>query len=139
MKLKPYLVVALFCSYSFVILFLVAPVMRESDQASLVDGAIQLVRGGDVFGRDFYNYSRQFGSYWILALVYGALGLADVSADLDAIIYWGNLTAASIFVGGLLALMSMRAPCRCWQFVVYAAVLLSPCLLYTSPSPRDRG
>ncbi|HAT20468.1 MAG TPA: hypothetical protein DCS85_09965, partial [Verrucomicrobiales bacterium] len=46
----------------------VGPVMRESDQASLLEGAVQLAVGDKAFSdNDSYNYDKQYFSYWVTA------------------------------------------------------------------------
>ena len=42
--------------------------MRESDQASLLSGAVELARGTTTWaGNDSYNYDKQYLSYWVVA------------------------------------------------------------------------
>ena len=46
----------------------VGPTMRESDQASLLEGAVQLLVGDKDFkDNDSYNYDKQYLSYWVVA------------------------------------------------------------------------
>lgn len=119
--------------YSVVILLVVAPVMRESDQASLLSGSLQLARDGEIFGRSFYNYSRQYGSYWLLALVFRIGGLSEIGSNLDSVVFWGNLTAAVIFLSGLWCLFLVRRPQSKYEGGLLLAVLLSPVVLFSAP------
>ena len=101
--------------------------MHESDQASFVRGAIQLIEGRvPWWSTDFYNYDKQFGTYWILALA--GRGLPGVD-----LIFLGNLLNFGVFWTGFLAVV-WRAPMRSGlQASVIFACALSPTVWIHSP------
>ena len=107
--------------------------MRESDQASLLEGAIQIARDGKVCGVNFYNYRGQYGSYWILAGVFWLLGLSDVGVASSSVIFYGNFFTASIFCSGLFLLLLRSGPQTLPEWVVTIVVLLSPTFLFSAP------
>lgn len=111
----------------------VGAVMRESDQASLLAGAVQLSRDGDVFGKSYYNYSRQFGSYWMIGAVLDLLSLDEVGADPTAVVLSGNLVASISFLAGIFVLLKVRGPRHWWEWVPVSASLFSPVILFSSP------
>ena len=44
--------------------------IREGDQASLLDGALQLSAGHTPWQTSFYNYDKQYVTFWLLALLF---------------------------------------------------------------------
>ncbi|MDP0490135.1 MAG: hypothetical protein Q7Q71_03685 [Verrucomicrobiota bacterium JB023] len=118
----------------FALLFLstVGPVMRESDQASLLDGALQLARDGQLVARDFYNYDKQFGSYWILAFLFRVTGLQAVGSAPDAIVELGNWASGVCFLLGLGSLFRSWKPTG-WELLLVGLTLASPILLFSVP------
>ena len=74
--------------------------MRESDQASIITGALDLAWGGEVFGNEAYRYDKFFGSYWLLALWYKLWG-ASVGDDAVRVVGLGNAFAALVYVLGM--------------------------------------
>jgi hypothetical protein len=99
---------------------LLAPVMHESDQASLVDGALQISRGiQPMVGADLYNYDKQFLSYWAMAAIVKALPGADP-------LLVTNAASFGIFWGAL-ALLLLARPVRTGvQAAATSAVILAP-------------
>ena len=103
----------------------VGPVMRESDQASLLEGSLQLVSGERaVAGNDSYNYDKQYLSSWITA---GWLKLRMTAVEGSAgIVREGNLLAVTFFALALLAAVGGR---KRWSgihvAVLYGALFLS--------------
>lgn len=77
-------------------LWVCGSVMRESDQASLLRGALILARDSSV-KPDFHNYSGQFGSYWLLA----ALQKLFPSESLKEYVTWGNMVTCGLFLASL--------------------------------------
>lgn len=123
----------LFGLVSLLVLTAVGPVMRESDQASLIDGALQIARGEGVWQEGYYNYSRQFGSYWLLAGVYQLTGLDRVGASSNAIVFAGNLVTALVFLVGL-GLAGWHLGPRKWsEALPWIAVLTCPVVLLSVP------
>ena len=80
----------------------VGPVMRESDQASLLEGAVQLAVGDKALSdNDSYNYDKQYFSYWVTAAWFK---LRSPSAeDSMVIVREGNLLAVTLFALALLS------------------------------------
>lgn len=108
----------------------VGPVMRESDQASLLEGAVQLAVGDKALsGNDSYNYDKQYFSYWVTA---AWLKLRSLSADGSmAIVREGNLLAVTLFA---LALLSVVGSQRKWsgvQVAVLYGALFTPVLSFS--------
>jgi hypothetical protein len=57
---------------------LVAPAVRDNDQAGLISGALQLAWGEVPFTHaGFYNYDKQYGTYLLLAVLYRLAPAAD--------------------------------------------------------------
>lgn len=119
--------------YLGVVLWAVGPVMRESDQASLLSGSVALARDGQLLGRGDYNYSRQFGSYWLLSSAFKLAGLDQVGAEPAQVVKFGNLLAALVFLIGLIGLLWRRGPESWWDWGVVGAVLLCPVILFSAP------
>ncbi|MDP7306768.1 MAG: hypothetical protein QF405_03935 [Roseibacillus sp.] len=108
----------------------VGPVMRESDQASLLEGAVQLAVGDQALsGNDSYNYDKQYFSYWVTT---AWLKLRSPSADDSmAIVREGNLLAVTLFA---LALLSVVGSQRRWsgvQVAVLYGALFTPVLAFS--------
>jgi hypothetical protein len=103
----------------------VAPVMRESDQASLLDGSLTLAREWKPQGQQFYNYDKQWLSYWILSSGTRVL-IKDENASLSDFVELGNYLAFFIAWGGVgLALIICAG--RNWTACCISAMLtLSP-------------
>lgn len=119
--------------YVGMVLWCTGSVMRESDQASVIDGSLQLARDGEIQGRDFYNYDRTYGSYWILSSVYKSAGLEVVNSPSDEVVAWGNRVAAGVFLLGLVPAFICFGPSKWWEWVVAVACLFSPVLLFSVP------
>ena len=110
----------------------VGSVMRESDQASLLTGSLDLARDWSPVGRDFYNYDKQWLSYWIVSLGVRFTGVAGGEA-LSQIVLVGNWTAFIIgFAGlGVATIVAMR---RAWSAgLMMCAVLIAPTVLLSLP------
>ena len=110
--------------------------MRESDQASIIDGAYQLSNGGSLVGRTFYNYDMQYISYWILGAVYWFLDLCDLPASPDLLVKLvgvGNAVAAFCFVIGVVTLVLNLNRFNWWKCLLLSMGLFSPVILYSAP------
>ncbi len=60
---------------SILIVFVIAtglsigPVMRETDQASILDGALRIAQGHPIHKANFYNYDKQYLTYAFTGLL----------------------------------------------------------------------
>ncbi len=106
--------------------------IRESDQASLLLGALNLSRDWQPSGAGLYNYENQWFTYWILC---GFGRLFDLLSDggveqfvgffntVALVICWGGVSAAVVFAAG-----------RSWAgLAVASGVFLSPVWLMSLP------
>jgi hypothetical protein len=101
---------------------LFGPMMHESDQASLLEGSVSIAQTGRLVEQTFYNYDKQFGSYWIVA---AALKFLGATPDPNDVVMVGNAVSVVLFNAGLVLLaFSISSP---------ATPLLLGCLLF-SPS-----
>lgn len=101
---------------------LFGPMMHESDQASVLEGSSSIAQTGKLIDQTFYNYDKQFGSYWIVAAALKSLGTMP---DPNDVVMLGNAVSVVFFNAGLVLLaLSVPSP---------AALLLLGCLLF-SPS-----
>ena len=122
---------ALLAIYAFLVLWAVAPVMRESDQASLLKGAIELARDGQLVRSD-YNYSKQYGSYWLIGLSLRLSNLQQVGSSPDSVVLLGNLISSLVFLSGLACLILRQKFNEWWQWVLVLSVLFCPTLFFSS-------
>jgi len=76
------------------------PPLRESDQASLVDGAMQLKFGKSKRDPGFYNYDKQYLSYWLSVPPGGLPESGDRAAVAGTAIGWSNLASGSVALIG---------------------------------------
>jgi hypothetical protein len=98
---------------------LFGPLLHESDQASLLEGSVVIAQTDRVVGQPFYNYDKQFGSYWIVATALKSLG---TKPDPHDVVMVGNAVSIVFFNAGLLLLVfSLAAP---------VVVFLLGCLLF---------
>ncbi len=101
---------------------LFGPMMHESDQASLLEGSVSIAQTGRLFDQAFYNYDKQFGSYWLVA---AALKFLSATPDPNDVVMVGNAVSVVLFNAGLVLLaFSISSP---------STPLLLGCLLF-SPS-----
>ncbi len=113
-------------------LWATAAQMRESDQASLLTGAVELARGEtSVFGNESYNYDKQYLTYWLVAVVLKATGGGGENATIEGVVRVGNYAAALLFSVGLLTLVFVQRQWPWVKLVVLACVLLSPVVAFT--------
>jgi len=76
------------------------PVMRESDQAALVRGAVGLAAGEtSYFDAALYNYDKQYVTYWVGALAVKIFGVGGH----DEVLSTTNIAAFAILISSLLA------------------------------------
>ena len=108
----------------------VGPVMRESDQASLLEGSLRLIaKDRAVAANDSYNYDKQYLSYWITA-AWLKVRLAGDQRSME-IVREGNLLTITLFSLALLAAVWAR---KRWSGVQVAALygaLFTPVLSFS--------
>ena len=105
--------------------------MRESDQASVIYGSLQLAQDGDLVDRDFYNYDRTYISYWILAGIYSSSGI-DIS-DSVKVVALGNTVACVVFLLGLVIVFITYGPTNRAEWIIACSCLFSPVILFSAP------
>ena len=108
----------------------VGPTMRESDQASLLEGSVQLLVGDKDFrDNDSYNYDKQYLSYWVVA---GWLKLRNPAGDTSlSIVREGNLLAVTLFSLALLAAVGSQRHWSGVQVAVLYGALFTPVLAFS--------
>jgi len=122
-----------------VILFMVAALvllgsgagMRESDQASIITGALDIAWGGDIIGNEAYRYDKFFGSYWLLAFWYKIWGVTE-GHNPDRVVGLGNAFAALMYLVGL-TLLIWKVRFSLWSGLVAWIALSAPVLLLSAP------
>jgi hypothetical protein len=107
---------------------LFGPIVHESDQASLLEGAVAISRTGKVADQGFYNYDKQYGSYWI---VVAALKLAGAKLPSPDVVLLGNALSVAFFNVGLVLLVVSIASST--ALVLLACLLFSPSFFAHSP------
>lgn len=109
----------------------VGPVMRESDQAAILEGAIELVHGTSSLGdNDSYNYDKQFLSYWLVAEWLKLRG-ARVEDGSMSVVREGNLLAVTLFALALLWVVGSQRKWSGGQVAVLYCALFSPVLAFS--------
>lgn len=96
--------------------------MRETDQASLTNGAVSLSRAFEPWGRDFYNYGLQWGSYWLLAMVLMVLEPESLSTTVQAT----NIVAIVVGAAGVGGAVVVAASRGVASLIVGGSIVLAP-------------
>lgn len=111
---------------------MISDTMRESDQASILDGGIALSRG-DVspWRADFYNYDRQFLTYWVVAAVV-SVSSSERAVSPERLLFATNLAASLILWVGVAGLVVCRARGDRLVAALVAAIVVAPSLLLSS-------
>lgn len=113
-------------------LWAVGPVMRESDQAALLKGAVSLARESENWFRNSsYNYDKQYLSYWVVAGWLRLRGAAGPEGTIEAAVREGNLVAVALSSLALLVLVGSQARWSWGPAVVFGCVLFSPVVAFT--------
>lgn len=107
------------------------PAMRESDQASLLQGAMNLVRNQDWIQNPSYNYDKQYLSYWVIAAWVKVRGIDKETGTLEGLVHEGNLAAIGLFSLALMALVLSQRRWSWLQVGVLTCVLFSPVVAFT--------
>ena len=111
-------------------LWAVGPVMRESDQAALLEGSVQLaLRDESPAENDSYNYDKQFLSYWVVAAWLRVRG--SVEADTEVLTRDGNLLAVALFSIALIGLVATQRRWSLIQVVILACALFCPVIAFS--------
>lgn len=106
---------------------LVAPAMRDNDQAGLIAGALQIARGEVPFDQaGFYNYDKQYGTYLLLAALYRIAPAADPVAA-------GNLLQVALLTVAFGAVAVRWARTAFPPLILVLPVLLSPVVVLFGP------
>jgi len=105
--------------------------MRESDQASIITGALDIAWGGDIIGNEAYRYDKFFGSYWLLAFWYKIWGVTE-GHNPDRVVGLGNAFAALMYLVGL-TLLIWKVRFSLWSGLVAWIALSAPVLLLSAP------
>jgi hypothetical protein len=109
------------------ILPMLGPVMHESDQAALIEGALRIAQKGEIVGVAHYNYDKQYGTYWILAGTYRLLGIRDASG-----ILWTANILSLLAVNAALWVIGRQAVEPAARLALLAG-LFSPALIVHAP------
>ena len=108
-------------------------VMREGDQAFLLEGSVEIARSWNLVDRPWYNYDKQFLSYWFLAAVFDITAHDASWVAPSKVVELGNLSAALFFSVCLLTAF-VASPRRNMSFMpVLLAVVLTPALVFSLP------
>ncbi|MEM6911339.1 MAG: hypothetical protein AAF555_07110 [Verrucomicrobiota bacterium] len=119
--------------FGVLVLLAVSAGMRESDQASLLDGGLAIARSGSLADQGYYHYGKQFVVYWLLAAVFRVTGFHEVGTEGQGVVLAGNALAAVIFWGGLLALLWAKRDHRKWEGPLLLLFLLAPAVALSAP------
>lgn len=104
------------------LLLVIGPIMHESDQAALLNGAYQLAQGdANTLQAPFYNYDKQYLTY-----VYVALWLKGLP-ELDPVLV-GNLSTFLAFWGAAGVLIRRHPPRTFGSAIAFCGLLLAPAL-----------
>jgi hypothetical protein len=116
------LVAAALILTAFVLVPIVGPIMHDNDQASLLTGALQLARGAaSPWSADFYNYDKQYATYWLLAGAHRVWSQTDV-------VTLGNVCSFAIFWLGVVAAVWRGRIRRFAQAAGITTCVLAPAL-----------
>lgn len=110
----------------------VGPVMRESDQASLLEGAVNLAnRSSSWSDNDSYNYDKQYFSYWVVAAWLKVRGVVEVDGSVPQLVREGNLLAVVLFSLALLAAVGSQRKWSSPQVAALYCALFTPVLAFS--------
>lgn len=126
LKVSPLLVAVPFFVLS---LSAIADVIREGDQASFLDAALQLASGRNPWHANFYNYDKQYFAFWIIALVFKVEQVLRLPISE---IYLANLTSCLILWSGAVALLTSTRR-HLFLLVGILCVVAAPSFLLQAP------
>ena len=104
-------------------------VIREGDQASLLDGMFQLVAGNNPFHIGLYNYDKQYITFWLGALL---IHLKQLLRLPFSEIYLTNLLSYLLLWSGFLSVLSIARHSTV-LLLVALCVLTAPSFLLQTP------
>ena len=107
---------------------LLGPIVHESDQASILEGAVAISHSGELSGQAFYNYDKQFGSYWLVA---SFLKLLGPHPDPNHVVMMANGLSVAFFNAGLLLFVFCTGSAT--TLVLLGCLLFSPSFLVHAP------
>ena len=103
--------------------------MRESDQASLLTGVLEISRSGKIFNAEYYNFNYQWASYLALGAV---TAIVDVG-DLIDLVMVGNYVSWLIGWSGISAAILAQQKRNCRPAYPALLLLLCPVLFLNLP------
>ncbi|MCB1237882.1 MAG: hypothetical protein KDM91_22645, partial [Verrucomicrobiae bacterium] len=110
------------------------PVPRETDQASLINGAWQLKHGAPARGAVFYNYDKQFLAYAIVAAFLPSSSAPLDEREIDRLVGRANLGTALLLSASLAAWwFSRRRRPGATDGLALVALLAAPAFLLSAP------
>lgn len=113
---------------SCLLILMMGPFMHDADQASLLEGGVDIATGHLREARGAYNFDKQFVSYFLLA---STMKMLSTPLSPDAIVMLGNLASFTLFWGALywaLARLHRHLP-----LALVLPVILAPAVLEHSP------
>jgi len=114
------------------VLWATGPVMRENDQASLLEGAVELARDPGKWRHNAsYSYDKHFFSYWLVAAWLKLTGRTDAGGSIEEAVWRGNLLAALLFSVALLAVVVSEREWSWARGLVLTGVLFSPVMAFS--------
>lgn len=115
----------------FVVLTLYATsdVIREGDQAALLDAALRLASGESPWGGEFYNYDKQYLAFWLLALVFRLKSLLGLPISE---IYLANLLSCLFLWSAVIAIVTVAQRGNVW-LAGLVVVVAAPSFLLQIP------
>jgi len=109
--------------------FATSDVIREADQASLLDGMFQLAAGSNPLHNVFYNYDKQYVTFWVVALL---ICLKQILGLPFSEIYLANLLSYLLLWSGLLAVLTVARRSTV-LLLVGLCVITAPSFLLQTP------
>jgi hypothetical protein len=115
--------------------------MRETDQASVLNGVWELFRGSHVAGENYYNYEKLYETYWITAF---AFWLRSLFGGIWSPVFVGNVSTGIVFWATTIAAVFLLARARprppvlaLFCYLSTPAILLNA--VYTNPAIISAG
>lgn len=107
-------------------IFVCEPVIRESDQASILHGSHEISKGNLTQLSEFYNFDKQFVSYGIIAASLSLFSKCDV-------VYVGNLASLLVLIAAIFILFLKSEKTNPKVAILWICALFSPVMLLSAP------